>query len=47
MNNEGKEARKTLKISLLPSGGSFINSGGITQIFDTLEQSNKAATYDS
>jgi hypothetical protein len=42
-----KGCRETLRISLLPSGASFINEGGITQISDMLEQSNKAATYDS
>jgi hypothetical protein len=30
MKNGGKDAKETLRISLLPSGESFINSGGIT-----------------
>jgi hypothetical protein len=44
---EQKRCKEISKASLLPSGGSFINQGWITQIFGTLNQSNKAATYDS
>jgi hypothetical protein len=44
---ERRRRQKLWEASLLPSGGSFVNQGWITQIFLELKQSNKAATYDS
>jgi hypothetical protein len=48
MNTGARKVKKELMNAIAPIGSEvFINHGYITRIFCALDQSNKAATYDS